>query len=353
MEEGLGIGKRKLIDNIIVQNWNIRQPTDKYYSYHELLFVIQELLQAEGRKYLEGGMSLNKGFHVFREFVKYLMYRNVANFDSMVLLTSEKGLGKSSAALMIAKEWCKLLGTRFIPEKHIAYSNEQVMAAINTLPKFSPLICDESIRFAMASEWAVKSNRQLRKRLGEIRTKHFLFIMCFPLKVYKIEKNYLESYVSFWVEILARGTGAIFVKDKNPVHDAWRLSDFKDMASYTEFTALTEIEKILKRHRNFWHVIRFPKPSPELYAEYLKTREKNVYDDVDVLSAVTKEDMVNALLILTLRDIMLHDQTITMNRILLHIKQEFDIPVNKALIQMAVDDAKQLVMKMKEKSISL
>ncbi|MFO8142720.1 MAG: hypothetical protein R6T87_12740, partial [Marinobacter sp.] len=66
------IGKRKLIDEIIKQNWSVRDPREKKdYSYTELLFIIQEMLTEEGRFYAEG-QNINRGFEVFRNFAKML-----------------------------------------------------------------------------------------------------------------------------------------------------------------------------------------------------------------------------------------------------------------------------------------
>lgn len=78
---------------------------------------------------------------IFNGFVEYCLWRNLANYDSMVLLTSDKGTGKSSFAMMLAREWCKLIGIRFNPDRHIAYTNAQVMDKIQNLNKFEPLIC--------------------------------------------------------------------------------------------------------------------------------------------------------------------------------------------------------------------
>jgi len=63
---------------------------------------------------------------------------------------------------------------------------------------------------------------------------------------------------------------------------------------------------------------------------------------------INNEDIIRALLILTLRDIITNDTTLTMNRVLLHIKNEYDINLTKNMIQNAIEDAKQLVIKTKE-----
>jgi len=149
-------------------------------------------------------------------------------------------------------------------------------------------------------------------------------------------------------DLFARGQGAIFVKDKNPVRDSWRMTEFKNVGNYTEFTNVHQIHEKLKKHPNYWQLIKFPKPPDWLYAKYLKVREANVYDDANIMKSVSKEDIHKALLILSLRDIIMHDTTLTMNKIVLHIKNEYDINLAKSMVENAVNDSKQLITKIRE-----
>jgi intein/homing endonuclease len=257
----------------------------------------------------------------------------------------------SSAAIVLAREWCKLIGIRFDPRRHLAYSNRDVMEKIDLLNKFEPLVADEAVRFASAADWNKTESKILKRRLAEVRTKHLLFILNFPLKISKIEKNYLDSFVNYWVDLFGRGLGAIYVKDKNPSNDPWRLKDFKNVGSYTEFTKLSDIEKKLMKHPNFWQIIKFPKPPAWLYTKYLEVREKNVYNEEAVRETVTSEDVHRALLVLALQDVMMNDTTINMNRIALHIKNTYDIPITKNHIQSIIMDSKQLVNKIREEQV--
>jgi len=171
-----------------------------------------------------------------------------------------------------------------------------------------------------------------------------------------VEDNYnfvANGMVVHNCDLYGRGTGAIFVKDNNPVNDTWRLEEFKKLGSYTEFTSLNKIEEVLKKHPNFWSVIKFPKPPAWLYERYMKVREANVYDDENVLQNVSKEDIHKALMVLSLRDVMVTDDTFSMNRILLHIQNEYDIRLTKGIIQNIIEDSKQLVSKVKDKVIDV
>jgi hypothetical protein len=90
MIEGVGIGRKKLINKIITENFTVTDPEKKQFNYTELLYVIQEMMDEEGKKYHSPGLT-KRGHAIFREFAKYLLYRNIANYDSMVLFTSVKG----------------------------------------------------------------------------------------------------------------------------------------------------------------------------------------------------------------------------------------------------------------------
>jgi hypothetical protein len=225
------------------------------------------------------------------------------------------------------------------------------MSKVDKLNKFEPLIADESVRFVSSEDWAKAENKELKKKLAQVRTKHLLYILCFPLKIKKVEKTYLESFTNYWIDLFDRGRGAVFVKDKNPYHDSWRMKEFGNIGSYTEFTEKANVENKLKSHPNFWQIVTFPKPKPALYEKYLEVREQNVYDEETVFNSVSREDVHRALLILTLRDLMMDDTNLTMNRVILHIRNEYDMSLTKGMLQAALEDSKQLVMKIKEQAI--
>lgn len=203
--------------------------------------------------------------------------------------------------------------------------------------------CDESANFASSADWAKAENKALRKKLAQVRTKHLFFILCFPMKVYKMEKTYLESFVNYWISLYGRGLGGIFIKDKNPVNDSWRLHAFTKLGSFNDFTKKSEVIKKLKKHPNFWKPIVIPKVPKKVYDKYLVVRERNVYNQHTVNREISKEDLVKSLLIKALDDIMTNDTTFTIKRIIHHLKVEYSIPVSKTDVTNIVEDAKQMV----------
>lgn len=344
----IGFGRANLINKIITTNFRV-EPISKRYSYQELLFIVREMLQEEHKYLLDEDSSAR--LSQFKQFVKFLFARNLGNYDTMLLLTGGKGSSKSSVAMMIAKAWCEILGIKFDPKKYIAYNNMDLLRKCQELPAWSPLIADEAVRFASSEDWNKAQNKELKKHIAQIRTRHFLFILCFPLKPYKLDKTYLNSNVNYWCDLVGRGKGILYAPDLNPAQDPWRIKAFEDLGNYNEFTPLSQIEKILRKHPNFWTTIRFPKPSKKLYDQYLNVRERNVYDNKEVMDAVSKEEIYKSLLVLVLRDIMTHDSTISINRVILQIKNEYNINISKQMVEEAIEDSKNLVIRLKESAV--
>ena len=84
-----------------------------------------------------------------------------------------------------------------------------------------------------------------------------------------------------------------------------------------------------------------------MYSKYLEVREHNVYNDETLRENVTTEDVHRALLLLALQDIMMNDVTLNLNRIALHIKNQYDLPISKKHIQEIMLDSKQIVTKIR------
>jgi len=251
--------------------------------------------------------------------------------------------GKSSSGLMFARFWCYLLGIRFDEKKHIVYSNMQVIDAIDNLPNFSPILCDEAIDFASAQNWNKAENKKLKIKLGKVRTKHMFFILCWPWKINKLDKIYFESYVNYWLDLYKRGKGVVFVKDLNPISDPWKLDYFKKLGSFNEFTPESTIRKIYLKHPNFWNTISIPKPSDEFYGRYLKVRESNVYHKSDIKDSLSDEDITKAFIIKGFEDMFMKSGSAKHKRLVKHFQEMYQYEIKEKEIKECFDDSKQIV----------
>lgn len=338
-------------------NWQLKRtiekvskeimPDKKVFNTDEILFIMEELV-----KYSEESKEKNTGFKMFKKFIEYIFNRAIQNYDNMLLLSGEKGTGKSSAGIMICREFLRIQGRNWDPKKYIAYTNSQLMKLIDDLPPFSPILCDEAINFASGENWNKPENKELKIKLGVVRTKHLFFVLCLPWQIKKLDKVYFDSYINYWIDLYGRGIGCAFVKDKNPAGDPWKLKNFQDLGAYNEFTSHESIEKKLRKHPNFWNLIKIPKVPKKIYNDYLNVRESNIYNNDNVMTSVTKKDAVMALMLKALYDITLKGSTFSVKRLRKHFSEKYKIEVPLVLINELFKDSEMLSKRiMEEKTI--
>jgi len=335
------------VDKLVKKAKRVWNKEKKGFTKKEILYFMNEWKR---EFYPEEGTKRRKpqtGYRTYKEFVAYTLQRNLANYDTMILLTGAKGTGKSSAAIQFARSWCSLIGKKFSPTKHIAYNNADIMDRIETLDKFEPLIADEAIRFASSEDWNKAENKELKKKLGEIRTKHLFYILCFPLKPAKLEKTYLESYVNYWIDLYARGEGALFVKDMNPSREAWNLKAFEKMGTWNEFSESAHVKLKVAQHPNFWKIVKIPKVPKLVYEKYILVRESNVYQKAEVKSTITTQDLHKSALLLILREIVAKDGSLKFDRVLKSVDAIIGIHITRKELTNIMKDAQDMVEAMK------
>jgi len=89
----------------------------------------------------------------------------------------------SSAALMLGRAWCQKLGIRFKPDRHMAYSNRDVMNKIDMLNPFEPLICltgDSNIKIR-------KNNKEYEERIDNLINLKDYEVLTYNIKEDKYE----------------------------------------------------------------------------------------------------------------------------------------------------------------------
>lgn len=318
-------------------------PDKEIFNKQEMLVLMEEMINSKYNK-----KTLQTGRRKFNNFVMHLFNQAAQNYDNMVLLTGQKGTGKSSAGVQMAREWCRIIGRPWDPKKYIAYSSTQLMHLIDTLPPFSPILCDEAINFASSENWNKPANKELKIKLGVIRTKHLFFMLCLPWSITKLDKVYFNSYVNYWIDLHARGVGTIFVKDMNPAGDPWKLKSFQDLGSYNEFTSRELIEKKLQKHPNFWMLCPIPRVPQKIYDAYLLVRESNIYGNETVMESVTQAEATRALMVKALYDITLKGSSFTVGRLKKHFREMYQVDVPLPLINNVFEDARMLTEKVSE-----
>ena len=63
---------------------------------------------------------------------------------------------------------------------------------------------------------------------------------------------------------------------------------------------------------------------------------------------MNEKDKLKALLILTLRDLVMYDTSLSISRVVHHIKNVYNIDITEELLQNEIEDAKKLIAKNKK-----
>lgn len=263
------------------------------------------------------------------------------NFDSLIIVSGDKGFGKSTFAILKAIEYldkfsfiCPKCGNEFyknpyqeysegefiIPDKvkkgnvecpiyykldkdgnkikesgcghifpysqrkkikwdaskFIAYDNNDVVRKVYSLPKYSPLICDEAIKFAAAMNHNKAESKEIKELFTVIRPKRLLVFFCIPAFTW-VDSKYREEMSNFWVRCLERGTAVIFEKDKGETDDKYHLDELsKIMGTIKYFTPMDKIKRNIHRHPCYFDMVSYSELEQNLYDNYELVRNARI-----------------------------------------------------------------------------
>lgn len=210
------------------------------------------------------------------KFVDLLREFQNQDMDLLIPIDGFKGSGKTTCGCVIIKKYLeKYMNENFNPDKYIAYDNYEVQEKINNLPPFSPLLCDEAVRFALGEDWQKQESKELKKIFTQIRTKHLIIFFCIP-NFFWLDKKYREDMSAFWVHTFSRGYALIFTPDlRIGVEDKWHRKEFEKKIT-RPLNLFSNIENVLpfyRKHPCYWADLQFPKLEQPLYDRYLGLRD--------------------------------------------------------------------------------
>jgi len=218
--------------------------------------------------------------------------------DCMILITGDKGDGKSSLILRMGLIWHKITGKPFTLRNHITYTKnpQEIKEKLFKLKQsggYQFVGHDEAARFLLGEDWAKKESKELKKVFAEIRTAHLIQAFACPFKIKRVDSKYIESLFHFWIHIFDRDKAVIFRKNKNPGAEAYDLKIFDKIKFVSPNPTNAEWLRILSKLRrspNFYATIRWGKIPTKVYSSYLKYREKAVWKFGDPEASKKEEE---------------------------------------------------------------
>jgi hypothetical protein len=185
-------------------------------------------------------------------------------------------------------------------EDFVAFDNDEVTQRIRKLPPYSPLPCDEGVRFAMGEDWNVRENKDLKKLVAQCRPKHLILFICIP-KLTWLDKKYRNDMVTFWVRLVKKGFAIVLEPDMGENDDAFQLDDFQKILGNVFHR--TPIEDLKRRAQILWNkhaptfdYLSIPKPPDKLYKYYLRLRNEAVFKEEATEEVIDKKDLVKLMI---------------------------------------------------------
>ena len=175
---------------------------------------------------------------------------------------------------------------KFNFEQYMGYDDIDVKNKIFDLPRMSPLIGDEMVRWALSEDWNKAENKENKKLMYQVRTKGIILFGNLP-EFITLDGKY-KNMANYWIRIMQRGDNnalAIFIrKSKGEIMDKWHLAEIqKYMGEYFEDTPIDIVESICQRLKSkvptVYDYFYIPPVNREMFARYEEYRNKKVFDD--------------------------------------------------------------------------
>ncbi len=204
----------------------------------------------------------NKEYKELKQFARILRLRILKDYDAVVAITGEEGVGKSACAIAIGRE----TDPRFSIERNelVVASPTELERKIKEMRKGSCIIADEAIKILYKQQWATKSQRWINQLYTLARKENKITCLCIP-RFRDLNEYFRNHRVKFWIYVLGRGVAVVFIRDWSPfAKDPWWMDENqKILDTWFKGKRVQDIDienkiKVLRKSRNFLMVFTFP-----------------------------------------------------------------------------------------------
>ncbi len=230
--------------------------------------------------------DVREGEEELAEFAKYINKRLRKDWDLVIAITGEEGVGKSTLANLIL--W--YLDDNYSVERNNLFNPnvEEVKEHIlHKLPRYSGVNLDEAIRVMYKLKWYDKLSIFLNQVYALCRKENKCTVLCIP-NFQDLNPFFRQHRVRVWIHCLDRGKAVMFIKDNSPfVEDKWHLKESqksinKTLRKYSILERTPDIMlKGLEKCTNFFSLLSYG-PMPDQMAKEYKELASLVKYDLEV-----------------------------------------------------------------------
>lgn len=222
------------------------------------------------------------------ELIDFIKQRIADNYDCTVIVSGEKGVGKSTLALQIAIKYLQLNDTEkfksfiesnviFDVEREIGLEEDAIKNFLKSKNE-TVIIFDEAFRDFGKYAWFEKNKRnQLIKAyiaLTTLRYNNNVHIFCLP-KIYLLSNFLKDTEATLWLWVVKRGTAEVFVRDAH-WHDNFHLKELWKNVEKMRKNIFDEValSTAIRVHKCHIGTIYFNTLNFDFELEYLKKKQK-------------------------------------------------------------------------------
>jgi hypothetical protein len=219
-------------------------------------------------------------------FCKSLQERLNEDWDVVIAITGEVGVGKSTLGGLISKEIDKM----FCWIKNVAYlpTYREIEDKFFALRPLQAFLIDEAIKVLYKLKWADKLQIRINEMYLTERWQNKITLMCIP-RFSDFNEQFRNNRVKIWIHIIARGLAVVFIREDVNIfqNDPWRLKENSKIVDKflksRKCADLTEVDKlsILSKSMNFWFYLEFgdlPEEDKMTYQE-MRAKMREVKED--------------------------------------------------------------------------
>ena len=236
-----------------------------------------------------------EGEEDLRKYINRLFHRRLkGDWDSVIAVCGEEGVGKSTLALLIA--W--YIDQLFTVERNVIGSpdTKQIHEKLTNLPRYSAVIVDEAIKVMYKLGWQNRAQIMLNTVYSVCRAENKLSLLCMP-KFGDFNSYFRQHRIKIWIQVVERGRALVFVR--NPfadfVEDAWNMKEnaklITKMMRGRQYVEVDQEEYVeaLKQTKNFAFEFTFNDVPEDIKAEYKTYKDKVRMElDIEDVKGITK-----------------------------------------------------------------
>jgi len=216
--------------------WSTPRSEFKYDELYEKLNRKESLTYWEKRCLYFAPLNSNGNPNRAYKLIEQLKIRHDEDRDTVIAVTGQQGMGKSSLSVLLAQELGKELGTRrFDLQQDVIYAGDEkevynkMYGEDKEFTKSVPIVFDEFLSYASKHKWFSTENRYLEDVFLVSRTQNKPCFLVGP-RLGDFSEQFRNQRIIINLEILRRGRAVVFLRHPSSfLSDPWNLKGLEKL----------------------------------------------------------------------------------------------------------------------------